>query len=98
MVNEKVKTLGRDKRWLSSRFDEGGAIRWEIEQYTFTNDKGVKKDKGNWGFLEFRDCSRLVSLDFHCNTKRDKVSRLKKLDTIITSLTKMRDALEKVDV
>ena len=98
MVNEKTKILGRGKRWLSNRFNEGGAIRWEIEQYNFTNDKGVEEGKGNWGFLEFRDCSRLVSLDFHCDTKRDKVSRLKKLDTVITELTKMRDALEKVDV
>lgn len=98
MVNEKTKILGRGKRWLSNRFNEGGAIRWEIEQYVFTNAKGKPEGKGNWGYLEFRDCSRLVSLDFHCNSKRDKKARLKKIDTIITELNKMREALEKVDV
>lgn len=87
-----TKVIGRGRKFLSSRFDEGGSICWEVTQDTW------KKSKDISGFLTLRDCSRSITLEFSVMTEKQRKQRLKKLDTLIVELEKMRDCLEKGEV
>ena len=61
-----------------------GAIMVEVscnEYYTTTS-------------LQIRDCSRKIELDFSARNKSELKERLKKVDTMIDTLTEMRSKME----
>ncbi len=44
--------------------------------------------------LKIGDCSRIVSLDVYINDEKDRKKSLKKIDLIISELTKFKSAIE----
>ena len=87
-----AKYIGKGRKFLSSRFDEGSVVNWYVEQW---NGGDVS---GGWGCVKIRDCDRTVTLDFNIDSEADRKQRLKKLDTLIGELEKLRNCLERVEV
>ena len=86
-----ARIIGRNRKFISSRFDEGSTVTWEVEQWN--NSEHVCA--GVWSFVKIRDCDRSICLDFNYDNAREKKQRLKKLDTLIGELQRMRECLEK---
>lgn len=86
--------LGRARKFLSSRFDEGSVVQWEVEQW----GKETDRNRGAWAFLKIRDCDRSVRLDFDIDSEKERKQRLKKLDTLINELNKLRECLLEAEV
>ena len=95
---EKTKTLGWGRKFLSNHFHEGSVVRWCVDQDVFEHHKTKKPCRSCSAFLEIRDCTRTISLDFYFSTERERKQRVKKITKLIDELVKMRDCLEKVDV
>lgn len=91
-----TKVIGRGRKFLSSIFHEGGSVCWEVTQDTWQSDSKKRKDIG--GFLTIRDCSRSITLEFNVMTEKERKQRLKKLDTLVSELVKMRECLVKGEV
>ena len=87
-----AKTIGKCRKFLSNRFDEGSTVQWEVEPWAHEESCGC------WAYLKIRDCDRSVRLEFDIDSEKERKQRLKKLDTLITELEKMRDCLEQAEV
>lgn len=95
---ERSKALGWGRKFLSTSFHEGSVVRWAVDQEVFENQRTKKACRSCSAFLEIRDCTRTVCLDFYFCTERERKQRVKKITKLIDELVKMRDCLEKVDV
>lgn len=84
------------KKFLNNDYDEGGSIHWYAERSSWKEDD--KSHTRVSSYLNIRDCSSSIDLDFSYypdgRGRRDLKKRLKKLDTLITELQKLRQALE----
>lgn len=86
--------LGRARKFLSSRFDEGSIVQWEVEQW----GEETGRRRGAWAFLKIRDCDRSVRLDFDIDSEKERKQRLKKLDSLIHELFELRQRLLEAEV
>lgn len=81
-LTKKKKPL-RTRKYLSPvTSEEGSDIR-----ITATESNGGYVD----AYVNIRDCSRSVTLGFYYEDPKGKAARLKKLDVLISELTKLRN-------
>lgn len=78
------------------KFESGAYIIASIERETTRWKNSAGEDKVNnylYPTLHIADCSRVVSLDVHADNAKTRANVLFKLNTLIDTLTKFRDAL-----
>lgn len=94
--------LVQSKKFLSPEPDEGSSCSWYVKQRSWEDeDEETGESKVSRYFdgdLTLRDCYKTICLDFSFHNPKDKKRRLKKLDNLIKSLQKFRDALEDAEL
>lgn len=84
------KVLGKGRKFLSSDFNEGSTITW----YAGTWDYGSNKQHSDIdAYVKIRDCDRTIRLEFDVESEKQRKQRLKKLDTLIGELSKLRQCI-----
>ena len=73
-----------DKRFLSPHSDEGGSVRWFIDTERYFDNE-----------LIMTDSYKTITLDFSYRDNKELQGRIEKVDTLIQSLTLMKEALIK---
>lgn len=90
-----TKTLGKGRKFLSSDFNEGSTITWYVGEWAY----GVDSQHTDMdAYVKIRDCDRSIRLDFDVDSEKQRKQRLKKLDNLITELTKMRECIVEGDL
>lgn len=77
----------RDKQFFNESTHEWGYVGWHVSN---TRDDPFPYVTAG---LKVADCSDYVWLDFNCTTAQEVPKRIKKLDVLIDSLTKLRAAM-----
>ena len=88
-----------ERHWLnpSDHHDTGHVkVAGSITTYSYGGDVENRPSASTsfYGSFELADCSRKVSLDFHCGSKREVNQRLKKVRKLISSLQRLESLLE----
>ena len=97
-----MKTLlsKSDKRFLDTddRFgnDEFGSVSWNVklEPINYRSKKEKRNIARIDADLRLTDCFKVITLSFHCDAETSEIdARVQKLDTLIESLKRMREAM-----
>lgn len=79
----------RDKQFLNDCTSEFGSVAWSVKTEGYWCENGAAMESS----LHISDCSSQITLDFDCEKKVHIKKRLDKLDSLISSLQKMRLAI-----
>lgn len=82
------KKMGMDKRFLSNNPHETGYVCWGVSvNHHYGNNYYLDCD------LKLADCMDNISLEFSAGNVKQANKRIEKMDTLITSLKKLRGTL-----
>ena len=84
--------IRRNKTFLSDSHEEFGSVSWVVETNGEDNILGYVVEAN----LTISDCSKCAQLDFDCKGYKHIDKRIKKLDTLIEELQKMKEAMLEV--
>ena len=85
-----AKTFKKSKRfWLNPKdHSDTGMVSWKVD-----GDK-----YGCEGTFTIWDCSRKVSLNFWCESEKEAIQRVDKIDKLIEALQEFKQAMEEAEV
>ena len=85
-------TKARNKAFLNDNHEEFGYVAWYVKPYkcSLTGEE----DGDYYSHVTIADCSQTITLDFNFENKHQLYKRIKKLDTLIDELMKMRLVLD----
>lgn len=87
----KDEVLYKNRRWLNTEKDMTAFIMCRVERLNFRGGEEVVGD------IKIADCSKIVNLDIEGQNKKRRNQTIKKIDTLIEELTKVRNIIEEED-